>query len=99
MIENMLIFAAVMFLIFVLSIVWYFVYTKYLKRHDKDIVHANSVEFLKALMPDLSLVHSDAECSVVLPNTDVDIAEALQFIEPSGFAGKLLESLYEQTRI
>ncbi len=80
--------------ILLLSVIWniYYIYN-----NKKNGMNCNEIVLMMKARISKDDLHTT--CSIVLPNTDHDIAEALQYVRPSKYAGNLLENLYEQTRV
>ncbi len=100
--SNLEIFVSVLVIISLLSLFWYIFFTSYLKKKDmSNNGYDNSREkkLLRVITSGLRCEDIRMDCPLGLPNTDDDISEALNYIQPSTYAGNLLEKMYEQTGI
>lgn len=105
--SNLQILVIALVIILFLSVVWYIIYTNYLKRNQvwdarTGFINNNQPtnhRLLSVIKTCASWIAVSVVCAIVLPNTDDDVGAALRHIGPSQNAGKLLENLYEQTGI
>ncbi len=96
---NMIVFLIALAIIFILSIVWYIMYTGHLKNNCYTNGTVEGSRLFDAMQGNGGMSNVVSECPIGLPNTDDDVADALEYVEPSKLAGGLLERLYEQGRV
>lgn len=100
--SNFEVFVYVLVIISLLSLFWHIFFTSYLKKKgmsNDGYDNSREKKLLRVINPGLCSTNFEFECSLELPNTDDDISEALNYIEPSKYAGDLLEKMYEQAGI
>lgn len=92
---NLMILMYALIFISLLCVVWYVIFSFYIKKQTTK----KKMPFLKTLKPAIWLNKISLICSILLINSDEEISKALNYIEPSKHTDKLLEKLYEQSRI
>lgn len=102
--SNFSVFLSALATIFLLGVFWYIFYISHLKKMKSkyamnDFNKNNNNKLLFVIKPEIFCNNLLIECPTELPNTDDDISEALNYIQPSKYASDLLEKMYEQARI
>ncbi|MCM1049647.1 MAG: hypothetical protein NC433_14620 [Clostridiales bacterium] len=89
--------------VFLLSIFWYIFYVGYLKKikskYTNTASNSSNNKVLSIIKSEVLHDNLKVECFTELPNTDDDISEALNYIQPPKDAYSLLEKMYEQAGI
>lgn len=98
--DSWLLLIVVFSILFILSFVWYRILTAPSKMNaKKEKKQIKKAAFLKKIELSHGLQAFMVVCAALLINSDEEIKNALEYIEPSRHTDSILEILYEQRRI